>query len=184
MEDTAIIDLYWARDEQAIAETDKKYGPYFRTVSWNILKNRQDVEECVNDTYVRAWNAIPPQRPVSLRAFCAQIARNLSLSRYRAAHAQRRGGGQTAAVLEELADCVTDGPEAWLEAAELSRHIDRFLRQLPEKEACLFLRRYWFLEPVNDIAHRYGLPVGSVKSGLFRTRKKLKEFLEKEGLSL
>lgn len=182
MDDTAIIELYWARDERAVEETDRKYGPYYRTVSWNILKNRQDVEECVNDTYVRTWNAIPPQRPVSLRAFGAQIIRNLSLSRYRAAHAQRRGGGQTAAVLEELADCVADGPEAWLEASELSRQIDRFLRQLPQKEACLFLRRYWFMESLGEIAHRYRLPVGSVKSSLFRTRKKLKEYLEKEGV--
>lgn len=182
MDDTGIIDLYWARNEQALEETQRKYGSYFRTVSWNILKNTEDVEECLNDTYVRCWNAIPPQRPMSLRAFGAQIIRNLSLTRWRSMQTKRRGGGQTPAVLEELADCVTDGPESWLQAAELSRHLDQFLRKLPEKDRCVFLRRYWFLEPMEDIARRYHLPLGSVKSGLYRTRKKLKEYLEKEEL--
>ena len=182
MDDTGIIDLYWARSERALEETQRKYGSYFRTVSWNILKNAEDVEECLNDAYVRVWNAIPPQRPMSLRAFGATIVRNLSLSRWRAGQSLRRGGGQTQAVLEELADCVADGPEQWLQAAELSRHLDKFLRSLPEKDRCVFLRRYWFLEPMEDIARRYSLPLGSVKSGLHRTRKKLKEYLEKEEL--
>lgn len=182
MEDTAIIGLYWARDEQALAETQKKYGAYCRTVSWNILRNSQDAEECVNDTYIRAWNAMPPEKPVFLRAWLGCIARNLSLTRYRANTAKRRGGGVTAAALEELQDCVCDGPETWLQAAELSEHLDRFLRQLPEKDCCIFLRRYWYLEPLDTIARRYGLPLGSVKSSLFRTRKKLREFLEKEEL--
>jgi len=182
MEDTAIIDLYWARDEQALAETQKKYGTYCRTVSWNILRNRQDAEECVNDAYIRAWNAMPPEKPVFLRAWLSCIVRNLSLTRLRANTAKRRGGGHAAAALEELANCVCDGPESRLQAAELSDHLDRFLRGLPEKDRCIILRRYWFLEPLGDIAGRYRLPVGSVKSSLFRTRKKLREYLEKEGL--
>jgi len=182
MDDTGIIDLYWTRDERAVEETQRKYGSYFRTVSWNILKNSEDVEECLNDTYVRVWNAIPPQRPMSLRAFGATIVRNLSLTRWRAGQSLRRGGGQPEAALHELADCVADGPEQWLQAAELSRSLDKFLRQLPEKDRCVFLRRYWFFEPMEDIARRYKLPLGSVKSGLHRTRKKLKEYLEKEEL--
>lgn len=182
MDDTGIIELYWTRDERAVEETQRKYGSYFRTVSWNILKNQQDVEECLNDAYVRVWNAIPPQRPMSLRAFGATIVRNLSLTRWRAGQSLRRGGGQTESVLDELADCVADGPEQWLEAAELSHHLDKFLRKLPEKDRCVFLRRYWFLEPLEDIARRYGMPLGSVKSGLYRTRKKLKEYFEKEEL--
>ena len=166
MEDKGIIDLYWARDEQAVTETEKKYGAYCRTISRHILKNEQDVEECINDTYVRAWNAMPPQRPFSLRAFLGKIVRNLSLSAWQAKRTQRRGGGQPALALEELEDCVSDGPEEWLQASELTRLLDGFLRQLPQKECCLFLRRYWYLEPLEDIAQRYRMPVGSVKSNL------------------
>ena len=184
MEDSGIIDLYWARDERALTETEKKYGAYCRTISRHILKNEQDVEECVNDAYVRAWNAMPPQRPFSLRAFLGKIVRNLSLSLWRAGQAQRRGGGQTALALEELKDCVSDGPEEWLQASELAELLDRFLRQLPLKERCLFLRRYWYLEPMEEIAYRYHMPVGSVKSNLHRTRKKLQKYLEKEDVFL
>ena len=182
MDDSRIVELFYAREERAVEETQRKYGSYFRTVSWNILKNREDVEECLNDTYIRIWNAIPPQRPMSLRAFGATIVRNLSLTRYRAGQTLRRGGGQVETPLDELTECVGDGPEQWLQAAELSRHLDKFLRTLPEKDRCVFLRRYWFLEPLDDIAQRYRLPLGSVKSGLHRTRKRLKEYFEKEEL--
>ena len=182
MEDTGIIDLYWARDERAVEETDRKYGAYCRAISYRILKNRQDVEECLNDTYVRAWNAMPPQRPFALGAFLGKIVRNLSLNYYRAGHAQRRGGGQVPLLLEELKDCAAESPEQALEAAELSRLLDRFLRSLPQKECCIFMRRYWYLDPVDEIARRYHMPLGTVKSSLFRTRQKLRAYLVQEGV--
>lgn len=182
MDDTGIIDLYWARDEQALTETERKYGPYCRSISYQIVKNRQDAEECVNDAYVRAWNAMPPQRPFALGAFLAKIVRNLSLSHYRKTRTKRRGGGMVPLLLEELGDVTADGPEQLLEAAELSRLLDRFLRSLPQKECCIFMRRYWYMDALEDIARRYHMALGSVKSSLFRTRKKLREFLEQEGI--
>ena len=182
MEDTGIIDLYWARDERAVAETERKYGSYCRSISYRILRNRQDVEECVNDTYIRAWNAMPPQRPFALGAFLAKIVRNLSLNYYRRAQTQRRGGGQMTVLLEELQDVSADGPEQMLEAAELARLLDRFLRQLPQKECCIFMRRYWYMDSLEEIASRYHLAMGTVKSSLYRTRQKLKEYLEQEGV--
>ena len=114
VDDTGIIDLYWARDERALTETERKYGPYCRSISYHILKNRQDAEECVNDTWVRAWNAMPPQRPFALGAFLGKIVRNVSLTRYRGARTQRRGGGQMPLILEEIQDMVSDGPEQLL----------------------------------------------------------------------
>ena len=182
MEDSAIIDLYWAREERALNETDSKYGGMCRTIAFNILRDRWDSEECVNDTWLRAWNAMPPQRPFVLRAFLGKIARNLSLKVYEKNHAQKRGGGQVALALEELEDCFSDGPETALEEAELTRLLDRFLRQLPQKDCCVFVRRYWYLDSIMEIAARYHMALGSVKSSLHRSRKKLKEYLEQEGI--
>lgn len=186
MEDSQIIDLYWSRDEQALPESDRKYGRLCRTVAYNILHNNEDAEECVNDTWLRAWNAMPPGRPGVLSAFFSRITRNLSLDRYKAAHAEKRGGGQLPAVLEELDGCIPagDSVEEELALRELSRLLDGFLRQLPEKECCIFLRRYWYVDSVRDIARRYGMPEGSVKSQLSRTRQKLKKALEREGVKV
>ena len=182
MDDNGIISLYWDRDEQALRETANKYGPYCHTIAYNVVKNRQDAEECVNDTYVQAWNAMPPQKPTVLRAFLGKITRNLAINRYRAAHSKRRGGGQLPAVLEELEDCFSDGPEAALEEAELTRLLDRFLRQLPSKDCIVFVRRYWYMDSLADIAGRCHMALGSVKSSLHRSRKKLKDYLEQEGI--
>lgn len=182
MDDSGIVALYWARDEQALRETAQKYGPYCHTIAYNIVKNRQDAEECVNDTYVQAWNTMPPQRPCALRAFLGKITRNLAINVYRMSHTKRRGGGQIPMVLEELEDCFFDGPEAALEAEELTRMLDRFLRQLPQKDCCVFIRRYWYLDSMMEIAARYHMALGSVKSSLHRSRKKLKNFLEQEGI--
>ena len=186
MEDSAIIELYWARDEQALPESDKKYGKLCRTVAHNILKNHEDTEECVNDTWLRAWNAMPPGRPGVLSAFFSRIVRNLALDRYKAAHAEKRGGGQLPAALEELEGCIpaSSGVEEELAFRELSRLLDSFLRELPEKECCIFLRRYWYVDATRDIARRYGMPEGSVKSQLSRTRQKLRKLLEREGVAL
>ena len=186
MEDKQIIDLFWARDEKALTETEQKYGSYCRTIAYNILQSREDSEECVNDTWLRAWNAMPPQRPNLLQAFLGKITRNLSLDRYKLGHAAKRGGGQTAVALEELGECIPSGQDVEQELAlrELSRLLDGFLRTLPERDCCMFLRRYWFVDSTKDIARRYKMPEGSVKSGLHRTRQKLKVYLEKAGVAV
>ena len=184
MDDLQIIDLYWARDEQALAETERKYGSYCKAVAWNILHDRQDAEECVSDTWFRAWNAMPPQKPRILRAFLGKITRNQSLKCYEAKMTHKRGGGQVPLALHELADCLSDGPELQLEAAELSRLLDRFVRTLQQKDCCIFLRRYWYLDSVEEIARRYRIAGGTVKSSLHRSRKKLRMYLEKEGYML
>lgn len=186
MEDGAIIDLYWAREERALTESETKYGSYCRSIAYNILKSREDTEECVNDTWLRAWNAMPPQRPTILSSFLAKITRNLSLDRYKISHAGKRGGGQLPLALEELGDCIPDkqSVEETVEQKDLSRILDRFLRTLPEKEACVFLRRYWFVDSTREIARRYDMAEGSVKSTLYRTRQKLRRYLEQEEIAL
>ena len=182
MDDGSIVALFWARDERALNETDRKYGRLCFNISYNILKNKQDAEECVNDTYVQAWNAMPPQKPFALGAFLGRIARNLSINVYRSRNTRKRGGGLTMTVIEELLECGGDSPEALLEAAELRRLLDRFLRSLPKKDCCIFLRRYWYVDTLEEIARRYGFSLGTVKSSLFRSRRKLKELLEQEGV--
>ena len=184
MEDSGIIALYWAREERALVETERKYGRYCWTISYNILHNREDTEECLNDTYMKAWNAMPPQRPSILSAFLGKIARNVSLDRYKAGRTDKRGGGQMVVALEELEDCLpgSGSVEQSLADAELARSIDRFLRTLPEKECCVFLRRYWYVDSMLEIANRYHMAEGTVKSMLFRTRRKLKAYLEEEGV--
>ena len=184
MDDSAIIDLYWARDEQALAQTNLKYGKLCRNVAFNILRNMEDTEECVNDTWLRAWNAMPPSRPGVLSAFLSRITRNLALDTYKASKADKRGGGQLPVALEELGDCIAGMQSVEQEMAyrELTKVLDGFLRQLPEKECCIFLRRYWYVDSTKEIAVRYGMPEGSVKSQLSRTRQKLKKMLEQEGI--
>ena len=186
MEDSKIIDLYWARNEQALTETDLKYGSLCRTIAYNILHNTEDSEECVNDTWLRAWHTMPPQRPSVLQAFLGKITRNLSLDRYKAARAEKRGGGQLPLALAELGDCIpaAGSVEETLEMQEITRALDRFLRSIPERDCCIFLRRYWFVDSTREIAKRYDLAEGTVKSVLHRTRSKLKHWLEQEGIAL
>ena len=184
MEDSQIIDLYWARLEQAIQETDTKYGGYCRAIAHNILKSMEDSEECVSDTWLRAWNAMPPQRPSVLSAFLGRITRNLSLDRYKAARAEKRGGSSFPAALDELSECVPapGRVEHALEERELAEAIDRFLRTLPERECSMFLRRYWYVDSVQSIAARYAIKENTAKSLLFRTREKLRRYLAGEGI--
>ena len=186
MEDSAIIELYFQRCEQALAETDRKYGGYCRAIAENILKNPSDTEECVNDTWLQAWNSIPPQRPVILQVYLGTITRNLSFNRYRANRTQKRGSGQIVLALEELEYCLTctDSAEQSMEAAELGRLIDAFLRTLSERDRYIFLRRYWYVDSIRQIARRLHMSEGTVKSNLFRTRQKLKELLSREGVSV
>lgn len=186
LEDSKIIDLYWARKEQALAETDAKYGSYCRTIARNILRNFEDTEECVSDTWLHAWNSMPPQRPGILSAFLGRITRNLSFDRCKYQQAAKRGGGALPLALDELSECVPapGRVEHALEERELADSIDRFLRTLPERECSIFLRRYWYVDPVQLIAARYELKENTVKSILFRTREKLRRYLLEEGIAV
>lgn len=183
MEDSQIIALYWQRSQDAVSETATKYGAYCFAVAENILHNAEDSEECVNDTWLRAWDAMPPQRPGVLRLFLARITRNLAFDRFRARNAEKRFGGEMALVLDELAECLGGGAsaEAAFEAAELRESIRRFVRALPERDGNVTARRYFFAEPIADIAKRYGLSESNVTVILSRTRGKLKAHLLKEG---
>ena len=183
MEDQKIIDLYWQRSEQAIQETDAKYGGYCFSIAYNILTNREDSEESVSDTYLSAWHAMPPKRPGILSAFLGKITRHISIDRWRRRSAQKRGGGEIVLALEELEDCLSDGysTEEAVQKKELAVFINRFLDTLPETERNIFLCRYWYVDSVKDIADTFGFSVGKVNSMLFRTREKLRRALEKEG---
>nr|WP_325212242.1 sigma-70 family RNA polymerase sigma factor [uncultured Oscillibacter sp.] len=183
MEDCAIIDLYWSRNPEAIRQTGEKYGGYCRSIARNILPDRRDAEECVNDTWLKAWNAMPEDRPNRLAQYLGKITRNVAFDRWRTNRTEKRGGGELLLVLDELAECVSpaDTLQA-LETVELEAAVNRFLRALPERECGVFLRRYWFTEPMADIAKRYGMRETTVRTSLFRSREKLRLYLEKEGL--
>ena len=183
MKDAEILDLYWGREEQAIYETQKTYGNYCYSIAWNILYSKEDSDECVNDTWLRAWNAIPPRRPGRLALFLGTITRNLSLDRWKERHAMKRGKGEMEIALDELAECVpaAHDTQAEVEAAELERLVNDFLRGLPERECNIFLRRYWYGDSMEDAARRLGWSVSKTKSALFRARNRLREQLKKEG---
>ena len=186
MNDQEIIDLYWARCENAIQETDQKYGKLCYRIAWNILGNVQDSEECVSDTYMKAWNAIPPSRPGKLSAFLGKITRNLALNRYKRNSAARRGGGEVPVALDELSECIPDPHtvEAMMDEKALTQQLNTFLGGLSREARSIFLRRYWELASVREIAESYGISESKVKVSLFRTRGKLKAFLDKEGITL
>ena len=185
MEDLAIIELYWARDEGAITETDLKYGPLCRRLAFNILSDREDSEECVNDTWHRAWDTMPPQRPESLRAYLGRIVRNLSISRLRQRTAQKRGGGLEV-MLSELEDCLPSPAqvEQDLEAKELAAAISRWLRSLEPDDRVLFVRRYWYGEAVSRLASEWGASSNQMAKRMQKLRRALKKRLEQEGLSV
>jgi len=185
MEDVQIIDLYWQRSESAIAETDKKYGRFCHKLAMNILHSFQDSEECVSDTYGKCWNTMPPQRPMSLRAYLGTIVRNLSISRYRAGHAQKRFGGAEV-LLSELSDCVpaADNVQRTVEAGELSELISRWLRGLSGEDRALFIRRYWAGDAVKDLAGELGVRPNALTKRLLRLREDLRKSLEREGVSV
>ncbi len=183
MEDKTIIDLYWKRSEEAITQTDVKYGRYCYSIAYNVLTNQQDAEESVSDTYMAAWNHIPPARPAVLATFLGRITRNISISRWRAMGAQRRGGGETAVAFEELQECVSgkQSVENDLIAKEALKVLNRFLETLPKENRIVFMRRYWYLDPIANIAANYGFSQSKVKTMLCRDRKQLKQMLKKEG---
>ena len=182
MKDTDIITLYNQRNERAIYETHRKYGDYCMSISLGILHNHQDAEECVNDTYLKAWNSMPPERPDSLSAYLGKLTRNLALNRYAHEHADKRNIHLTA-IYDEATEPFADSADM-LDEMILREAINTFLASLSSETRILFMRRYWYMSPVKQIAHDYGLPEGTVKSILSRTRKKFKEYLEKEGIYL
>ncbi len=183
MDDNAIIELYWQRKENAIEETDKKYGAYCFAIADNILRSKEDSEECVNDTYLNVWNCIPPDRPTKFRCFLARITRNLSFNRYNAKMSKKRGSGEMPMILDELKECISGKStvEDEYAAKELGKSINSFVKALPQKESNIFIRRYFFSESVAVISGRYDLSENNVMVILSRIRKKLKEYLIKEG---
>ena len=180
--DEDILTLYNRRDEQAIAATQSKYGSYCRAVADRILRVREDAEECVNDTYLHAWNAIPPARPGSLRAFLGAIVRNLAINRLNYNRARRRNAAIVA--LDEFAECLPDGTEPITDTVALRAAFDSFLASLPERERVIFVRRYWYVDTVAEIAQRYNMSESKVKTRLHRIREKLRVYLMQEGIAV
>ena len=184
MEDGRIIELYHSRSEQAIGETERKYGKYCYHIAYNILRNAPDSEECVNDTYMRAWQTMPPQKPNKLSVFLGKITRNLALDRYKFLRAEKRGGGQVELALEELRLASAGSMDMIVEEIVLVQTPNRFLAGLSTEARILFMGRYWYLRSIKDIAQRSGLSESKIKMSLMRSRNKLKSLLEKEGIAL
>lgn len=185
MEDSQIIRLFFARDETAITETEKKYGKYCYKIAFNILLNDPDAEECVNDTYLKAWNAIPPQRPDRFGAWLGRVVRNIALDLWNKNHRKKRYAGMEK-LLDELEDCIPSPVtvEHEMEEKELSRFINAWLALLPDDERILFVRRYWKGERLKELAKAYGLSSGKMAKRMYRLRQDLKKKLEKEGYLL
>ena len=185
MEDREIVALYWARDERALTETDAKYGAFCHAVALGLLSVREDAEECVNDAYQAAWESMPEERPDKLRAWLGRVVRNLSIDRWRKNHRQKRCAGLET-LLSELDDCVpsAEDVEQTVEAAELGRAVDAWLRTLPEDDAALFLRRYWNGAPLQTLAKERGVAPNKLAQRMYRLRLGLRDALEKEGYTL
>ena len=184
MEDSAIIDLYWAREERALQETETKYGGLCRSIAFNILQSREDSEECVNDTWFRAWNLMPDKRPAALPGFLGGITRNLAIDRYKTKNRKKRGGGETELALEELSDCIPAAldTERSFEQREFQRAIGSFVESLSETEQQVFTARYYFLTPVAEIGEKLHFSQSKTKSMLLRLRRRLSRYLQEEGL--
>jgi len=183
MDDKRIVELYWSRSETAITETATKYGSYLNSISYNILVNLEDAQECVNDTYHDAWNSMPPHCPSILSTFLGKITRRISIDHWRKLHAEKRGGGELPLALDELEECVSGSGcvEDEIERQELIKLFNDFLNTLPATERRVFLCRYWYMDSVNSIAQQFGFSQSKVASMLHRTRAKLRSVLEKEG---
>ncbi|MBE6931888.1 MAG: sigma-70 family RNA polymerase sigma factor [Ruminococcaceae bacterium] len=183
MEDQRIVTLYWERSEEAIVQTQIKYSNYLSGISYGILQNHEDAGECVNDTYLDAWNAMPPHRPSILSTFLGKITRRISIDRWRKRGAEKRGGGELPLALEELGQCVSGRADVEGEAERNAQIllINRFLNRLPQTERSVFLCRYWYLDSIEAISRQFGFSQSKTASMLHRTRKKLRELLTKEG---
>lgn len=183
MDDKKIVELYWQRDESAISETKAQYGNYCYSIAYGILKNNEDAEECVNDTYLEVWDSVPPKKPLHFSTFLGTITRQNAIDKWRRKNASKRGG-EVQLSLDELEGCIPDNCtiDDHLLSEELSRKISDFLRTLPQNERIVFLRRYWYFDSVNDICERFGYGKSKVKMMLKRTRDKLISYLEQEGV--
>ena len=185
MNDSDLIMLYCMRSESAITETQQKYGSYCTKIAMNVLGDRNDAEECINDAYLAVWNVIPPQKPTVFRAFLGKITRNLAFDRYKARNAKKRGGTGMALILDELADCIPAATdvEAEYDAKLTSEAIGDFLYTAGYEQRAVFVRRYWYTDSIADLAARFNMSESKVKSMLMRTRNKLKIYLEERGIS-
>lgn len=183
MEDKEIVQLYWQRSEEAITQTDRKYGSYCFSVAKNILPSQEDAQECVNDTYMAAWETIPPHRPDILSTFLGKLTRRISIDRWRSLSAAKRGGCTVDLAYEELEECIPEhsDPLAQVEAKELAEAISRFLATLPKQERQIFLARYFAMKPLECIQKEYRFTGGKLRTMLYRTRNKLRSYLAKEG---
>lgn len=186
MNDAQILSLFINRDEQAIRECMNCYGGYCRTVAASILQDPADVEEVLADTWMKAWETIPPNRPQYLRLYLGKVTRNLSLDMWRKRNAQCRGGGQVEVALEELGECIPtdESPEQWVDVCDLENAITAFLRTESATRRAVFLRRYFYMDEVSSISLRYGLKESNVRMMLARTRKRLGKYLKQEGYEL
>lgn len=184
MQDIKIIDLYFSRSEEAISQTDIKYGRYCRYIAYNILQNDEDSEECVNDTYLRAWNSIPPKRPAKLQSYLGRITRNLSLNKYEKRKASKRSDGELPLILDELSECIGDTQKDIASELLLRDLLNTFLYSLDTISRKVFVRRYWYASSLSDIAKEYKMTENNVSVMLHRIRKKLREALESEGITI
>ena len=183
MDDNRIIELYWNRDENAIAETRNKYNSYCFAISRHILRDPQDCEETVNDTYLATWNAIPPHHPENLATFIGKICRRLSINRYRENTAEKRGGTEVTLSFDELDECIGDDSfTKQMEEKMLAEIIDAFLAGIKESDRKVFVCRYWYFDSIEEISERFGYSQSKTKMVLKRTRDKLKDYLIKEGV--
>lgn len=184
VEDNEILRLFNERDEEALRAVAEKFGRLCSSIARNILHNSEDVEECLNDTYLKAWESIPPAKPRVLSAYLAKIAKNISLNRYKSDHREKRGGGDTELVFDELAELepfAADSVENTAERRELLAEINRFLGRLPEVKRVIFVRRYWYCESISELARFFGMTENNVSAALSRTRAELKKYLKKRG---
>lgn len=186
MEDSVIVQLYWDRDQRAITETASKYGSYCTSIAKNILGNNEDAKECVNDTYMSAWNSIPPHRPGILSTFLGKITRNISFNRYKHNKAAKRGGNEIVAVLDELSECISgkDNIEQEIEYKELVQSIDSFLDTLSTEKRSIFICRYWYTDSISEIAKQFNMRENTVSMTLNRIRSKLQKYLKERGYNI
>ncbi len=186
MEDFEIVELYWDRNENAITQTDRKYGKYCRKIAFSIVNDREDTEECVNDTYLQTWNSLPPQRPEKLSTYLGKICRNISINLYEKMTADKRGGNETDACLDEISELIGGSSEVeeQLDLTVLTDLINKFLRRCEKQARTVFVQRYWYMMSVKEIARENRMSDSNVKMTLSRTREKLKLYLEEEGYSI
>ena len=184
MNDKEIVALFFARDERALVQVQQQYGGYCRAIAMRILRCSEDVDECVNDTWRQLWEAIPPHRPEHLATFVGKITRRLSLNRAKEKGRDKRGGGEVPVALDELAECLPDTSGETVDDMVLRDALNGFVKALPTGTRRIFVQRYWYLCPIAEIARDNGMRESAVKMSLLRTREKLKQYLEKEGVEL